>query len=141
MSLIPNKREVEEIAGLLEQGAASPEDLAKQVIKRVSELREQRQFYTLVFELSPGVYSGYGPFATRDAAFDSVDKNPMAYIATKAAIVPIIGHKHAKAAMEAKANEPPASRTDPEVAKDVIAFKRGWRGKVTDRERFLQQST
>lgn len=139
--LTATKREVEEVAALLEAGAASPEDLAKLVIKRITELREERKCYVLVMELTPGVYSGYGPFATISAAVDSTVKNPMAYIAKRAAVVPLAGHKPAVVSMEEVAAKPPTSRVDPEVALDREAFKRGWKGNMRDRGKYLQVVT
>lgn len=135
--LTATKTEVTAIAELLVAGAATPEELAKVVIKKITELREEREFHVLVLELSPRVYAGFGPFPTKTAAFDSVVKNPVAYIAKNAAIVPVTGASQTKK-MLALADEPPTSRGDwAEVRLDSIAAKNGWKGKAADRQRFL----
>lgn len=139
--LLANKREVEEISALLEQGADSPTELAKVVIKRMTELREERKFFALVFGMRGGAHLGFGPFATIDAAFNSVDKNPVAYTATKAAVVPIYGPSQTQA-MWALADEPPISRGDFAIVReDAIAFKNGWDGKERTKRSFLPPST
>lgn len=138
--LLATKIEVDTIAALLEQGAESPKELAKVVIKTLTELREQRKFQVLIFELSPRVYTGFGPFSTTDQAFNSVDKNPMAYIAKNAAIVPVYGASQTKA-MHELADAPPAERGDLTlVREDVRAFRNGWKGNVRDRDKFLQST-
>lgn len=139
--LIATKREVDAIADLLMAGDSSPQDLAKAVIRKVTELREERKVHALVFGLGPGVHMGFGPFATVDAAFNSVDKNPMAYIAKRAAVVPILGSSQTQA-MRALADEPPTERSEFNVVReDALATKRGWRGNVRDRDKFLQPQT
>lgn len=139
--LVSTKREVDEVAALLVEGAASPTDLAKLVIKKVTELREERKVHALVFGLGNKTHVGFGPFATVDAAFNSVDKNPMAYIATRAAIVPILG-PHKAQEMLAAADEPPSQRGDwLEVELDKRAFKAGWKGSMRDRARFLPEGS
>lgn len=135
--LVPTKAEVEAVAALLEQGGDSPTDLAKTVIKKLTELREERKTYALVFGLSGPAHVGFGPFATHDAAFNSVDKNPVAYIARRAAIVPIHGPSQT-ASMQALADEPPTPRGDwMEIELDKTAFANGWKGNMRDRAKFL----
>jgi hypothetical protein len=139
--LVANKKEIETVAALLEEGADSPVDLAKAVIKRLTELREERKYHALVFGLGPGVHVGFGPFATIDAAFNSVDKNPMAYIAKRAAVVPIYGTGQI-AVMNALAEEPPAERGDwPEIRLDQQAVRKGWKGSMKDRHLYLTATT
>lgn len=139
--LVATKREVEAVAALLEQGADSPTDLAKVVIRALTELREQRKTYALVFELGPRVYSGWGPFATIDAAFNSVDKNPMAYVATRAAVVPVQGPGTARE-MLAAADAPAEQRGDwLEIELDKAAFRAGWKGSMRNRAAFLPQGS
>ena len=139
--LLATKKEVDTVAALLEQGAESPQELAKAVIKRLTELREERKVYALVFGLAGTAHLGFGPFATIDAAFNSVDKNPVAYTAKRAAVVPIIGSSQTQAMWD-KADEPPTERGDwSEIRLDQAAFKRGWRGNMRDRAKFLPAGT
>lgn len=135
--LVSTKKEVSAVADLLAQGGDSPEELAKSVIKLITEMREERKTHALVFGLGPKVHVGFGPFATRDAAFNSVDKNPVAYIAKAAAIVPILGPSQTKAMYEL-ADAPPAQRGDwTEIELDKRAFRNGWKGNMRDRSNFL----
>lgn len=147
MSLIATQAERKAVAELMNSAADAKgqqwtaDSMAKAVIDLISDMREERKCYVLVLELTPGVYSGYGPFPTIDRAIDSTTSNPMAYIAKRAAVVPLMGHKPAKVSMEEVAARPPAPRIDPEVLLDQQAFRRGWKGSVKDRARFLQVST
>lgn len=135
--LLATKKEVESISALLVEGAETPDDLAKIVIRRLSELREERKTFALVFGLGPGVHAGFGPFTTRDAAFNSVDKNPVAHIASRAAVVPIIGSSRT-ADMLALADAPPTERGEFAVIReDVKARRNGWDGKERSKQRFL----
>ena len=137
-TLRPLKREIDEVAALLMQGADSPEALAGEVIQLVERLRWERQTWTVVFELSPGVYQGYGPYSTRGMAEKSIPKNPMGQIARRGAIVPVHGESVALAGLE-KADEPPSARGDwVAVYEDQRAFKAGWSGRERDKQQFLR---
>ena len=122
--LRPSKVEIERVADLLEQGADSPEALAESVIKLVEQLRQERQQWAVVFELTPGVYQGYGFWATKLMASKQMPKLPMAQVARRGGPVPILGQAAADAGL-AKADEPPAERSDFKLAReDQQAFRR-----------------
>lgn len=137
MSLTPLKAEVTEIAALLQQGADSPEDLAKAVVKRVYELAEERTAHVVVFELTPGVYQAYGPFPTRSRAEAAVGKIPMAQVARRGAHATLHGMRSVDAAMAAADEVPEVTGAFAIVREDSAAFKRGWRGKQADRASFV----
>jgi hypothetical protein len=135
------KSEIESIAALLAAGASDPETLATEVIKRVEELRGERRQHFIVFELTPGVYQGYGGYATGDAARKAMPKFPMAQVARKAAVISVLGVDQAQRDL-ATADEPPAENSNFTLTReDGIAFKNGWRGAVRDRDRYLQPSS
>lgn len=137
MSLQPIKSEITEIAALLEQGAESPTDLAKQVVKRVYELAEERTTHVVVFELSLGVYQAYGPFPTRSRAEAAVGKIPMAQVARRGAHATLHGMRSVEAAMAAADVAPEVTGAFAIVREDAAAFRRGWKGRASDRSAFL----
>lgn len=135
--LIATRAEVDAVAALLEQGAESPAELAKAVIKLVGELRSTRQHFVSVFELSPGIYQAYGPYATRAAAEKGVAKIPLAQIAKRGALVPVIGPNVAVDQLTA-ADEQTPDRGDFVICReDAKAFRRGWKGKQANRKDFV----
>lgn len=135
--LLPTKTETEAVAALLVEGAETPEELAKAVIRRLTELREEREVYVQVLQWSPGVYSGFGPFPTRAAALKALPKNPVAQLAKLGAVVSMIGPSSFEQ-MRALAEEPPTSRGDFAVVRDdARAVKNGWRGKAAERQAYL----
>ena len=137
MSLTPLKSEVTEIAALLQQGADSPEDLAKRVVKRVYELAEERTTHVVVFEPSPGVYQAYGPFPTRSRAEAAVGKIPMAQVARRGAHATLHGMRSVDAAFAAADVEPEARGDFRIVKEDAAAFRKGWNGKQATRSAYL----
>lgn len=135
--LRPSKTEVTAIAALLEQGAESPEALAEEVIKAVERLRHDREQWFTVFELNPGVYQGYGPYPTRNAAEKATPKIPMAQIARRGGFVPMLGPTVAERQL-VEADAPPAERADfALVREDMQAKRAGWKGNQRDRSQFL----
>lgn len=138
MSLTPLKKEIEDIANLLQQGADSPTDLAKTVIKRVYELAEERVSHIAVFELTPGVYQAYGPFPTRARAEAAVPKIPMAQVANRGAYATLHGMRAVKAAWEVAEEVSDTERGDFRlVREDAKAFRSGWRGKNANRSQYV----
>jgi len=137
MSLTPLKGEVTEIAALLEQGAESPTDLAKQVVKRVYELAEERTTHVVVFELSPGVYQAYGPFPTRSRAEAAIGKIPMAQVARRGAHATLHGMRSVDAAMAAADVPPEVTGAFALVKEDAAAFRKGWKGRMADRSHYV----
>lgn len=134
--LRPLKSEIEAIASMLTAGAESPEALATEVIKKVEQLRGEREQWIIVFELSPGVYSGYGPCATRAEARKKMPNMLMAQLAKRAAVVPVLGLDSDEKCI-AKSDAPLEERGDFKlVREDAAAFKRGWRGKQIDRHNY-----
>lgn len=136
MSIIATKTEIAEVAALLQLGADSPEDLARAVIRRLSEMREERKQYDVVFELTPGAYVSFGPYATDAAARKAIPKIPMAQVAKRCAVVVRYGQTSIDAGI-AKADAPRESRFDIEIQRDQQAFKRGWRGNIRDRDQYI----
>lgn len=136
MSLTPLKGEIAEIAALLEQGAESPTDLAKRVVKRVYELAEERTAHVVVFELSPGVYQAYGPFPTRSRAEAAVSKIPMAQVARRGAHATLHGMRSVDAAMAAADEVPEVTGAFAIVKEDAALFRKGWNGKQATRASF-----
>ena len=55
--------EVKAVAALLNEPAESVDDLAKEVLRKVDELREGRKEYVVVL-LSDGIVSTWGPYDT-----------------------------------------------------------------------------
>lgn len=135
--LRPIKAEVEAIAAMLSAGAETPEDLAADVIREVERLRGEREQWFVVFELSPGVYSGYGPCATRAEARKRMPNLLMAQLSRRAAVVPVLG-LDADAKCIAKSDAPIEDRGSfVLVREDAKAFKNGWRGNQRDRSSYL----
>lgn len=138
MSLTPLKKEIEEIAALLQQGADSPTDLAKAVVKRVYELAEERVSHVAVLELTPGVYQAYGPFPTRARAEAALPKIPMAQVANRGAYATLHGMRAAKAAWEQSDEASDMERGDFKlVREDAQAFRKGWGGRSADRHLYV----
>lgn len=89
--LRPSKTEIEAVSDLLEQGADSPESLAHDVIQLVERLRGEREQWFAIYQMTPGVYQGYGPYPTRHMAHKQLPSNPMAQASKAAAVVPVLG--------------------------------------------------
>lgn len=141
MSLISTKTEIAEVASLLERGASSPEELAKIVIKKITDMREDREQWFLVYMLSPGVHGAEGPFPTKAAAIKGAAKMPILGIASAYAAVPANGPSFNRRREQEAMDRPTASKIDPEVKLDQQAFRNGWRGRAADRSQYLPQST
>jgi len=136
-TLRPTKTEIQAVAATLAAGAGSPEEMAEAVIQQVEMLRYERTQWISVFELSPGIYQGYGPYPTRAAAEKGIAKIPMAQVAKRGAMVPVLGPAVAEAGID-KADEPVHERTDfVLVREDAAAFRKGWRGKLADRHNYV----
>lgn len=135
--LRPLKTEIEAIASMLTAGAESPEALATEVIKEVERLRGEREQWIIVYELSPGIYSGYGPCATRAEARKKMPNMLMAQLSRRAAVVPVLGLDSDDKCI-ARSDAPPAERSDfALVREDVQARRKGWRGNVRDRHNYV----
>lgn len=139
-TLTPLKKDVEAVASMLEAGADSPEALAKQVIKHVYEALETRVTHVVTFELSPGVYCTYGPYATRTAAETARTKIPMAQVARRGAVSSMVGPAMYAAQLEA-ADEVSADRGDFVIVReDAALFRKGWNGKQATRASFVART-
>lgn len=139
--LRPSKAELDSIEAMLVAGAETPRALAEAVIKEVELQRQSRVQWVSVLELTPGVYQGYGMWATRLMAEKQLPKIPQAQSSRRGAFVPVLGMAAVDAAL-AKADEPPAERGDFRIAReDARAFRAGWKGNMRDRDRYLQPST
>lgn len=135
--LRPSKTEVEAVSALLAEGDESPDALAYRVIQMVEQLRYEREVWVQVFELSPGIYAGYGPYATRHMAEKAAPKQPIAQIARCGAFVPLLGPNRAEIA-RARADEPLPSRGDfALIREDAALFRRGWNGKQATRSQYV----
>lgn len=135
--LLPLKTEIEAIASLLEQGGESPEELAKAVINKLTEMRELRPTFGVVFELTPGAYVAYGPFATSAAVRKAIPKIPMAQDSKRGAVFSMYGMAHI-AQRQAITDAPPEERGDfALVREDQAAFRRGWNGKLQTRSQYV----
>jgi len=106
MALIPLKGEVQEIAGLLESGGESPEELAKEVIRTLDRMREFRRLYVVVAE-SPVGDDGFrhwatGPYATVGKAVTSAERGeiPKALDGDRFRVAPLLGVGYWKAQLE-----------------------------------------
>lgn len=135
-TLRPLKNEVEQVAALLERGAESPEAMATEVIQLVELLRQSREQWITVLELSPGVYTGYGMYPTRAAAQKALTKIPMAQVSRRGAFVPVTGEAAIQAAAE-RSEAPRQERGDFEIELDRRAFKAGWKGNMRDRHKYV----
>jgi hypothetical protein len=135
--LRPLKAHVQEMAALLSQGADSPEELAEEVLKLAERLQGEREVWAVVFELSPGLYSGFGPYATQHMAVKSIPKLPIAQIAKRGVVVPIKGPAYADVQF-AKAAEPCAEKGDFRlVREDAELFRKGWKGNTKNRAEYV----
>lgn len=141
--LVATKSEIAAVIALLNsptdaKGQAWTEDtMGRALINLVTEMREERKTFGVVFELTPGVYIGYGPYATEAAARKAVPKIPMAQVTKRGAVFPVYGHSQAEAAY-AKSDEPLPERSDFTIAReDAACFRRGWKGNVRDRDQYL----
>ena len=135
--LLPLKNEIEAVASLLMQGGESPEELAKAVIHKLTEMRELRPVFGVVFELTPGAYVAYGPFATSGAARKAIPKIPMAQDSKRGAVFSMYGMAHV-AQREAITDAPLQERGDFAIVKeDAAAFRRGWNGKLATRSQYV----
>lgn len=134
------KKEVDAVAALLQEGADTPADLAKLVIKRLDEVRAERVTHFLVMKFGSKqscFYTGFGPFSTANQAVKTFEKHPAAGMATGYAVVPTVNHLGFEELL-ARVDAPAESRGNwPEVEKDRAAFKNGWKGRGSDRERYL----
>lgn len=139
--LRPSKSEIEAVSALLAEGDETPEALAYRAIQLVESLRYERQTWIQVFELSPGVYMGYGPFATRAAAEKAVARQPMAQVARRGGFVPVLGPNQGELAL-AKADAEVPERGDFKIVReDAALYRRGWNGKQATRKQFEQLLT
>ena len=138
--MTPLKKEIEAIASLLKQGADTPEDLAKQVIEAVDEVRAERVTYFLVLRYGSkgnAFFQGYGPFSTVNQAEKAYAKHPAAGMATGRVVVPTANAQGFEELL-ARVDAPAESRGNwSEVEKDKAAFKNGWKGKSREREAYL----
>ena len=73
--------EVRHLAALLQEGAESPEDLAKLCINELDRIREDRVGHIVVTEWKGPVFLAYGPFATRNQAEKAVEKGKVPAVA------------------------------------------------------------
>lgn len=133
MALTPLKSEITAVAALLQEGDESPEALAKQVLSLIyNQLYPQREVWQVIFELTPGVYAGNGPYPTRAAAMKDLPKLPFAQTCKRGVVA------STKSGSIVSHDPPPADRGDFAVIReDARAFKNGWRGGKADRDRFL----
>ncbi len=93
--------EIRAVAELLMEGADSPEDLAKLVIKTLDALRAERETYTIFCFWNQGAYS-YGPYSTRHQAETALadGKVPMASLATSTIVLKTWNPLHAERSLE-----------------------------------------
>ena len=134
--LRPLKIEIEAVKARLEAGAADSESLAYEIIQLVEQLRGERETFTLALRLSPGVFVGYGPYATAAAAMKAMPKTPMAQVAERGFVIATHGVAW-PAAQLAKADMEQPDRGDFTIIReDAALFKRGWRGNTKDRAQY-----
>ena len=118
---------VKAIAALLEEGAETSEELAKSVMRKFDELREDDKTYMIVGQWdseSGSYYLGYGPYATKKQAEKAIEKGKgVPVIAEHIAIVPTFTPEHIERVW-AKADEPPPPpKWVKEVQEDIEHFK------------------
>lgn len=131
------KSHIEEMAALLEQGADTPKAMAEEVLKLAERLMGEREVWAVVFELSPGLYSGFGPYATQHMAKKAIPKLPIAQISRRGVVVPIKGPAYADVQW-ATAAESSAEKGDFRIVReDAELTKRGWKGSTKDRHLYL----
>lgn len=138
-----NSREVKAVVGLLQQDQEwpTPADFAVALVEAVDEARMtgEQYFGVLQFGHSEPYYLALGPFASRKASQTAIK----AYPAASEACLGVVARWYTEEAVQShlKAlDEPPLGSKDwAEVRRDAIAFKRGFRGKAVERERFLSE--
>ena len=139
--LRPLKVEIEAVKARLEAGAADSESLAYEIIQLVEQLRGERETFTLALRLSPGVFVGYGPYATAAAAMKAMPKTPMAQVAERGFVVATHGVAW-PAAQLAKADTEQADRGDFTIVReDAALFRKGWAGDMKTRKAFADALT
>jgi len=89
--MAPRPTEVKKVAAMLEAGAESPDDLAKQVIEKLDEMRAERVQYVVVHQFGegPAWYAGHGPYSTRKQGEKAAANNPGLAEASRTALVPV----------------------------------------------------
>ena len=134
------KKEREALAELLEQGAETPDELAKIVAAKLDELRAARTTYTVVLRFGIGVHQfhvAYGPYQTRNKAQVAFEKylrqmepSAWAFVPTRTA--------EAGAQLLAEVDERPDIKGDWAIVKaDGRAFRAGWDGKQKTRGQYV----
>lgn len=105
--MTPRPTEIKAIAALLAEGADSPEDLAKTVIRELDVLRTDRVTYTVVCEWVGPVLIGYGPYPTANAARKAVEQGKVpAARHGRNGIVPVYAPRHAEQSIEQSGETP-----------------------------------
>lgn len=122
------KNEIDAVAKLLVAGADTPEDLAKLVIEAVDVARTERVTYYAIFRFSSDmnpIFSGFGPFSTKNQAVRAIEKHPAAGMAKGLAVVPVLNEQGFEALI-AGVDAPAVPRGDwAQVRKDAESFRAG----------------
>lgn len=117
---------VKAIAALLEEGAETSEELAKAVMRKVDELREDDKTHIVVGQWnssSGSFYLGYGPYSTKKQAEKAIEKGKgVPILAEHIAVVPVYTAEHIEKVWESE-DSPPAPKWFNEVQEDIAHFK------------------
>lgn len=126
--MTPRPSEVKAIAALLQEGAETPEALAKQVIAEVDRLRTDRKTFMVVAQYQAADtpwYLAYGPYATAKQAEKATAKGLPIMPPAKVAVVPTYNPGHAETVW-ADTDKPAAPKGDfARVARDAQAYREG----------------
>lgn len=118
-----------------------PEEMAVALINELDRVRADKKSYVAVMQFGfagTSFYVGIGPFAGQKSAANEVSKHPAFREATKVAVVPMHTAEHVAAAIGDLDKQPALSGDWAVVREDAAAFKRGWKGKQADREKYLK---
>lgn len=135
------KKEREALAALLEQGAETPDELAKIVAGKLDEMRASRTTYTVLLRFGIGIHQyhvAFGPYSTRTQAQVAFEKHLQHTQPSAWAFVPTRSAEGAEA-MIAEVDAKPESKGDWAIVKqDGVAYSRGWKGKQSNRSEYVQ---
>ena len=134
------KKEREALAALLEQGAETPDELAKIVAGKLDEMRASRTTYTVVLRFGIGIHQHhmcFGPYSTRAQAEKAFDKHLVHTQPSAWAFVPTRTAEGIEE-MIAEADKTPELKGDWAIVKaDGRAYRKGWDGKQKTRSQYV----
>ena len=143
MSARKSDKATKAVVSLLEsdQEWDGPEEFAVAIINELDRVRADKTSYVSVMQFGFAgsvFYVGIGPFAGQKSAANAVAKHPAFREAAKVAVVPMSTPEHVAAAIGDLDAQPALSGDWAIVREDAALFKKGWKGKQIDRQKYLK---